>query len=31
MMDKALDRTGKWLDSLGDGTLGKTLGQAAVS
>ncbi|WP_448873409.1 hypothetical protein [Desulfobulbus propionicus] len=29
MMDKALDRTGKWLDSLGDGILGKTLGQAA--
>ncbi len=29
MMDTALDKTGKWLDSLGDGTLGKTLGQAA--
>lgn len=29
MMDKALDKTGKWLDSLGDGTLGKSIGQAA--
>lgn len=30
MMDKALDKTGKWLDSLGDSTLGKTLGQTAA-
>ncbi len=30
IMDKALDKTGDWLKSVGDGTLGKTLGQTVA-